>query len=80
MPKKTRFADTKDGWNHSKPLKPLSALMSVRRVQRCLMERLDKLICVTLPLSSEQDHAHHAMKTVTKDATVQQGGTHELGT
>jgi len=27
---------------------------------------------------SEQDHAHHAMKTVTKDATVQQGGTHDL--
>jgi hypothetical protein len=48
-----------------------------RRVQSFLRERLDKLICVTLPLSSEQDHAHHAMKTVTKDATVQQGKTNE---
>jgi hypothetical protein len=26
---------------------------------------------------SEQDHAHHAMKTATKDATVQQGKTNE---
>jgi hypothetical protein len=49
-----------------------------RRVQRCVMNCIGLGIWATtaaqknaLPLS-EQDHAHHAMKTVTKDATVQQ--------
>jgi hypothetical protein len=73
----------KNVYPDSKPLKPLPVLMSVRRVQRCVMNCTGLGIWATtaaqknaLPLS-EPDHAHHAMKTVTKDATVQQGKTND---
>ncbi len=56
----------------------LLSRLNVRRVQRYAMRGKNGAQMVHyLPPPSEQDHAHHAMKTVTKDATVQQGKTND---
>jgi hypothetical protein len=52
-----------------------------KRVQRCVKQnsaQRRQISTATLtPPPSEQDHAHHATTTVTKDATVQREKTHK---
>jgi hypothetical protein len=60
---------------HLNILKPLPVLMKV--TQLLIWWRYMVALLIWKP-PSEQDHAHHAMKTVTKDATVQQGKAHDI--